>query len=68
MLCTEIVSDIQNNFCTHILPHALQKEELLSKIYLYPRLAVIKIPNFLQETIKYPEIIFYLGISSSTKS
>ena len=32
MLCTETVSDIQNNFCTqHILP----KEELLTKIYLY---------------------------------
>ena len=36
MLCTEIVSDIQNNFCTqHVLPHVLQKEELLTKIYLY---------------------------------
>ena len=35
MLCTEIVSDIQNNFCTqHVLPHVLQKEELLTKIYL----------------------------------
>ena len=32
MLCTEIVSDIQNNFCTQ---HVLQKEELLTKIYLY---------------------------------
>ena len=31
MLCAEIVSDIQNNFCTHVL----QKEELLTKIYLY---------------------------------
>ena len=29
MLCTEIVSYIQNNFCTH---HVLQKEELLTKI------------------------------------
>ena len=28
MLCTEIVSDIENNFCT-------QHEELLTKIYLY---------------------------------
>ena len=36
MLCTEIVSDIQNNFCTqHVLPKVLQKEELLTKIYLY---------------------------------
>ena len=36
MLCTEIVSDIQNNFCTqHVLPHVLRKEELLTKIYLY---------------------------------
>ena len=38
MLCTKIVSDIQNNFCTqHVLPmtHVLQKEELLTKIYLY---------------------------------
>ena len=36
MLCTEIVSDIQNNFCTkHVLPHVLQKEEFLKKIYLY---------------------------------
>ena len=26
MLCTEIVFDIQNNFCTqHVLPHVLQK-------------------------------------------
>ena len=32
MLCTEIVSDIQNNFCTQ---HVLEKEELLTKIYLY---------------------------------
>ena len=32
MLYTEIVSDIQNNFCS---PHVLQKEELLTKIYLY---------------------------------
>ena len=31
MLCTELVSDIQNNFCTQ---HVLQKEELLTKIYL----------------------------------
>jgi hypothetical protein len=30
MLCTDIVSDIQNNFL-----HVLQKEELLTKIYLY---------------------------------
>ena len=36
MLCTYIVSDIQNNFCTqHVLPYVLQKEELLIKIYLY---------------------------------
>ena len=36
MLCTEIVSDIQNIFCTqHVLLHVLQKEELLTKIYLY---------------------------------
>ena len=36
MLCTEIVSDTQNNFCTkHVLPHVLQKEELQTKIYLY---------------------------------
>ena len=32
MLCTEIVFDIQNNFCTQ---HVLQKEEFLTKIYLY---------------------------------
>ena len=32
MLCTEIVSDIQNNFCTQ---QVMQKEELLTKIYLY---------------------------------
>ena len=32
MLCTEIVFDIQYNFCTQ---HVLQKEELLTKIYLY---------------------------------
>ena len=31
MLCTDIVSDIQNNFCT---PHVQQKEELLTKIYM----------------------------------
>ena len=37
MLCTEIVSDIQSNFCmyTTCTPHVLQKEELLTKIYLY---------------------------------
>ena len=39
LLCTEIVSDIQNNFYTqHVLPNVLQKEELLTKIYLYLRL------------------------------
>ena len=32
VLCTEIVSDIQNNFSTQ---DVLQKEELLTKIYLY---------------------------------
>ena len=32
MLCTEIVCDIQNNFCTQ---HVLQKEEILTKICLY---------------------------------
>ena len=32
MLCIEIVPDIQSNFCTQ---HVLQKEELLTKIYLY---------------------------------
>ena len=31
MLCTEIVSNIQSNICTQ---HVLQKEELLTKIYL----------------------------------
>ena len=37
MLCTEIVSDIQNNFCmyTTCSPHVLQKEKLLTRIYLY---------------------------------
>ena len=36
MLCTEIVFGIQNNFCTqHVLSHVLQKEEVLTKIYLY---------------------------------
>ena len=36
MLATKIVSDIQNNFCTcHVLPQVVQKEELLTKIYLY---------------------------------
>ena len=35
MLCTEIVFDIQNNFCTqHVLPMYCKKEELLTKIYL----------------------------------
>ena len=32
MLCTDIVSDIQSNFCTQ---DVLQKEELLTKIDLY---------------------------------
>ena len=31
MLFTEIVTDIQNNFCKQ---HVLQKKELLTKIYL----------------------------------
>ena len=31
MLSTELFFDIQNNFCTQ---HVLQKEELLTKIYL----------------------------------
>ena len=36
MLYTEIVSDIQNNFCAqHVLPMFCKKEELLTKIYLY---------------------------------
>ena len=30
MLCTGIVSDIQDHLCTHVL----RKEELLTKIYL----------------------------------
>ena len=36
MLCTEIVSDILNNFCTQYIlgTYVLQKEELLTKIYL----------------------------------
>ena len=36
-MCTEIVSDIQNNFCTlhDCCPIVLQKEQLLTKIYLY---------------------------------
>ena len=33
-MCTEFVSDIQNNFCT-CSPHVLQKEELLTKFFLY---------------------------------
>ena len=32
LFCTEIVFDIQNIFCTQ---HVLQKEKLLTKIYLY---------------------------------
>ena len=33
---TEIVSDIQNNFCTqHVIPMVCKKKELLTKIYLY---------------------------------
>ena len=49
MLCTEIVSDIQNNFYTqHVLPtYVLQKEELLTKIYLY-----------------IPSILFWLSLSN----
>ena len=35
MLCTEIVSEIRNNFCTTCSPLVLQKGELLTKIYLY---------------------------------
>ena len=36
MVCTEIFSDMQNNFCKQlVLTHVLQKEELLTKIYLY---------------------------------
>ena len=32
MLCAEIVSDIQNNFCTqHVLPHVLQKKRASDK-------------------------------------
>ena len=38
MLYTEIVFDIQNNFCTQ---HVLQKEELLTKIYLYCAVRVL---------------------------
>ena len=41
MLCTEIVSDIQNNFCTqHVLLMFCKKEELLTKIYLYRSMSV----------------------------
>ena len=35
MLCTEIVSEIRNNFCTTCSLLVLQKGELLTKIYLY---------------------------------
>ena len=34
MLCTEIVSDIQQFFKHHVFPYVLQKEEPLTKIYL----------------------------------
>ena len=35
MLCTEIDSEIQNNFVHNMIPQFLQKEVLLTKIYLY---------------------------------
>ena len=31
MLCTEIVSDIQNSFCTQQVPHVLQKKRASDK-------------------------------------
>ena len=40
-MCKEIVSDIQINFLyTTCPPHVLQKEELLTKIYLYRSILV----------------------------
>jgi hypothetical protein len=46
MFCTESVFDIQNNFCTkHVLPHFLQKEELLTNIYLYKNFLLVFIPS-----------------------
>ena len=44
-MCTGIVFDIQNNFCTqHVLPMFCKKEEFLTKIYLYSVWAVIPGP------------------------
>ena len=37
--CMKPGENIQSNFCTqHVLPHVLQKVELLTKIYLYEKL------------------------------
>ena len=42
MLCTEIVFDIQNIFLTTCFPHVLQKEQFLTKIYLYLEYAILE--------------------------
>ena len=61
MLCTIIVSDIQNNFCTqHVLLHVLPKEKLLTKIYLYIKV----IPPVLDE--ERTEISIEMDIYSVT--
>ena len=53
MLGTEIVSDIQNNFCTQ---HVLQKEELLTKIYMYQKTQWCH----LRERPSLAEVFFYV--------
>ena len=49
MLCTDFVSDIQNNFCTQ---HVLQKEELLTKIYLYSKEHFVEVGKIKEEPIE----------------
>ena len=55
MLCTEIVSDNQNNFCS---PHVLQKEELLTKIYLYQYSYFVQ--SELDHKIRYIDILIHI--------
>ena len=74
-MCTEIVSDIQNNFCTQ---HVLQKEELLTKIYLYSlrrgfssALGLISgdaIQVFLQEGQLAQENAFLVAVENETNA
>ena len=63
MLCTEIVSDIQNIFCTHVLPMFCKKKSFWQRFAFTDILAISRIPDeersthFIAIRIKNPDIV-----------